>query len=151
MQLLRALALHGSGVTMRVTTGYVLRLTDNPMFYWAGGDIGDGNQYVLKDCAKRFPSKLSAKYYRDRLGEAWSRGLEVVRLYRRTRTDPAPKTSHCIELTRKQVEERVENLARKELGVSAKEAFARFDAGEFAGTALEVEFKMYRHLLGDAT
>jgi len=51
-------------------------------------------------------------------------------------------------LTRRQLEERADAAARRMLGArDRREAFARLDRGELAGTVAEAEFSMLRTLL----
>lgn len=52
------------------------------------------------------------------------------------------------ELTREQVLQRAERLARDILGVTAEEAYARLDRGELRGTIIEAELWSFRFLLG---
>ncbi len=52
-------------------------------------------------------------------------------------------------LTVDQVWERAEALAQRVLGCSAEQAYRRLDAGALAGMDVEVDLKLYRHLMGE--
>jgi hypothetical protein len=53
-------------------------------------------------------------------------------------------------LTPVQIHAEIDTLARQHLGVSGDEAIRQLDAGAYDGTAIEVELKALRFLLGDA-
>lgn len=55
--------------------------------------------------------------------------------------------SNVIMMTRKEIEDRVENLARKWLGVSREEAYKQLEQGKLTGTLAETVLLQYAWLL----